>query len=259
MTEFLSRRERREAEKSGQLPTQGASVSAAPSLPIKVELPEAKPEAAPHLGESATLTRRELRERERAGQPSSIRDSAELRTTPAESVSPAPGLQAAVPEEPSVTSSSSPVLPAVSLSAQVNVVEQTAFADPVYMAEPSTNSIVLDRIPDAVGIPLEVAGEVIATGSIAILTEPVDTVLTGPLDDRALDSISANDAVTGAITIVEPVSALEVIKNRPSQSVLPVRSLKSGWWKPVLLAVATLVMIAAAIVAALVIINTLGL
>jgi hypothetical protein len=200
-----------------------------------------------------------LRERERSGQSSSIRDSAERIATPAEAVSPAPGFEAVVAETPSVTSNSSPLLPEVSLSAQVKVVAQTAFADPVYMAEPSTNSIVLDRIPDAVGIPLEVAGELIATGSIAILTEPVDTVLTGPLDDRALDSISANDAVTGAITIVEPVSALEVIKNRPSQSVLPVRSLKSGWWKPVLLAVATLVMIAAAIVAALVIINTLGL
>ena len=263
----MSRRERREAEKSGRIappiqptpePKRVALVETDSSQPlVKAQLETNQVSQPPALP-----SRRQLRE---GGRTESL-SPANAALTATDSVllprevdevakgeSPAPQQQNPAIADPQA------VLPAVSLSSQVSVVEQPAFADPIFSAEPSTNSIVLDRIPDAVGVPIEVTGEIITTGSIAILTEPVNTVLTGPLDDRALDSISANDAVTGAITVVEPVSALQVIKNRPIQSVLPVRGLRSGWWKPVLLAAATIAMVAAAVAAALVIINTLGL
>jgi hypothetical protein len=239
----MSRRERREAEQAGRIaaPHQPDPDLARVAL-VQSESSQPTPQAQVESGQlsdaPALLSRRDLRDRERTGLVSRMRTA----VTPTET-----------------DASRQEVLPEISLSSQVSVVEKPAFADPIYSAEPSTNSIVLDRIPDAVGVPIEVTGEIITTGSIAILTEPVNTVLTGPLDDRALDSISANDAVTGAITVVEPVSALQVIKNRPIQSVLPVRSLRSGWWKPLLLAAATLAMVAAAVAAALVIISTLGL
>lgn len=250
----MSRRERREAEKAGQLPTEAPKPETPnqQSIPVLTSTTQAasvvSSESASLASGAAPLSRRELRELERSGASSSQTAG----TTAGTTAQVDPQAKIAAPE-PVI------VLPELSFSSQVSVVERPSFTDPVYAAEPSTNSIVLDRIPDAVGVPIEVTGEIITTGSIAILTEPVNTVLTGPLDDRALDSISANDAVTGAITIVEPVSALEVIKSRPNQSVLPERSLRTGWWKPLLLAVATLAMVAAAIAAAFVIINTLGL
>lgn len=251
----MSRRERREAERSGQVvsqpdvaPAANQSSSHTGESSVTTSGAQAASSFPTESGDSVLLSRRELRERERRGLPSVIPDVVATEP-PAQSQS----------ETAMSTPQPDIVLPEVSLSSQVNVIEAPTFVDPAYSSEPSTNSIVLDRIPDAVGVPIEVTGEIITTGSIAILTEPVDTVLTGPLDDRALDSISANDAVTGAITIVEPVSALQVIKNRPHQSVLPERSLKSGWWKPILFALATIGMVAAAVVAAFVIIETLGL
>ncbi len=265
MTEFMSRRERREAEKSGQLPTETPTTETPnqQSKPVLTSTTQAasvvSSESASLASGSAPLSRRELRELERSGASSSQISGTTAGTTAQTTVALSETIAQIDPQAKVAAPEPAIVLPEVSLSSQVSVVERPSFADPVYAAEPSTNSIVLDRIPDAVGVPIEVTGEIITTGSIAILTEPVNTVLTGPLDDRALDSISANDAVTGAITIVEPVSALEVIKSRPNQSVLPERSLRTGWWKPLLLAVATLAMVAAAVAAAFVIINTLGL
>ena len=267
MTEFMSRRERREAEKAGRSVVPTASTADLPEAvgPARQTFSSAGQqgsESGDSAGVSQLLSRRELRERERSGTVSRIRNVVAVPDSTDSAVEAASAPEAAsvaVPPKQTEVSTPQVVLPEVSLGSQVSVVERPEFSDPVFSAEPSTNSIVLDRIPDAVGVPIEVTGEIITTGSIAILTEPVNTVLTGPLDDRALDSISANEAVTGAITVVEPVSALQVIKNRPVQSVLPVRSLRSGWWKPLLLAAATLAMVAAAVTAALVIINTLGL
>ena len=131
------------------------------------------------------------------------------------------------------------------------------FAGANFLAEPSTQSIILDVAPEAIALPIE-TGEVAITGSIAILAEPTTGSITGGLDGLALDRLEQQDAVTGVISIVEPISALSIINERVNVGVVPQSVLRRGWWRPWLIGLAGLLMAIAAILATITIINALG-
>jgi hypothetical protein len=60
------------------------------------------------------------------------------------------------------------------------------------------------------------------------------------------------------ISIVEPVSALEIINQRVNVGVVPKSVLRKGWWRPWVMGVAGVIMAVAAIVATITILNALG-
>ena len=127
------------------------------------------------------------------------------------------------------------------------------------LAEPSTQSIVLDIAPEAIAIPLE-TGEISSSssGSIEIIAEPVTGANTAGLDGVELDQIDTMDAVTGVISIVEPVSAIELINQRTTLGVVPEAVLKKGWWQPWAVAGLGGLLVIVTIYAAITIISALG-
>jgi hypothetical protein len=125
------------------------------------------------------------------------------------------------------------------------------------LAEPSTQSIVLEVAPEAIALPIE-TGEIAITGSITVLTDPNTGSMTAGLDGLDLDNADRQDAVTGVISIVEPVSALDIINSRVNVGVVPKSVLRKGWWRPWAMGVAGVIMAVAAILATITILNALG-
>jgi len=121
-------------------------------------------------------------------------------------------------------------------------------------SEPSTQSIILDVAPEAISLPIE-TGEIIITGSILVLTDTASNTITDSLDGMALDNADRQDAVTGIISIVEPISALELISARIDVGVVPKAVLRKGWWRKWALAVIALGMVIAAFIATITIMN----
>ena len=262
MTEQLTRRQLRELERTGQLPAPTIEAEftnqQTPEPEFQADVRDlemtyiaaaTEPEALIPVG----LTRRELRELERNGQ-----------------VAPAPNL----PEvSPPVTDSVEISLPDVDVddekvaSAELEQIVESDFSaldlPPAdftgtnLLAEPSTQSIVLEVAPEAIALPIE-TGEIAITGSITVLTDPGTGSITGGLDGIELDNADRQDAVTGVISIVEPVSALEIINQRVNVGVVPKSVLRKGWWRPWAMGVAGLVMAVAAILATITILNALG-
>ena len=137
--------------------------------------------------------------------------------------------------------------------------ERTApdFSSSSMLAEPSTQSIVLDVAPEAISLPLD-TGEILSTGSIVILPDPVTGSLTGALDGLNVDDADRLDAVTGVITTVEPVSALDVINQRVTVGVVPGDMLRKGWWQPWAYGALGLGLAVATIIATITIVTALG-
>ena len=259
MTEQLTRRQLRELERTGQLPP--AAIEPEPVVEEFVtdfEAPQtvpsfsaetSQPQAAAPIG----LTRRELRELERSGK--------------------LPEVQAPTEEARPATDSVEITLPDVEVEdekiasaelEQIVVSDFSAldlppadFTGTNLLAEPSTQSIVLDVAPEAIALPIE-TGEIAITGSITVLTDPTTGSMTGGLDGIELDNADRQDAVTGVISIVEPVSALDIINQRVNVGVVPKSVLRKGWWRPWAMGVAGLVMAVAAILATITILNALG-
>lgn len=144
-------------------------------------------------------------------------------------------------EEPSAISSLDAEIP------------EQGFRGANYLGEPSTQSIMLEVAPEAISLPLD-TGEVFSTGSISILSEPTGSI-TGSLDGIDLDS---EEAVTGIISIVEPVSARDLIDERSPLGVVPSGVLLKGWWRPWAVGAFSLAMAIAAILASITIFNALG-
>ena len=254
MTQFMTRRERREAERAGLIapeatPTQDSVEPieyTEPEVPEVIEAPVvlsqeeiAAEEVAP---EPVFLTRRERRLLEERGE-----------------------LPASEPEQVSLNTNSAPqvVIPDVEMPV---LQPNHSIEDPVadftganLLAEPSTQSIVLDIAPEAIAIPLE-TGEISSSssGSIEIIAEPVTGANTAGLDGVELDQIDTMDAVTGVISIVEPVSAIELINQRTTLGVVPEAVLKKGWWQPWAVAGLGGLLVIVTIYAAITIISALG-
>jgi hypothetical protein len=259
LTEQLTRRQLRELERTSQLPPAAiepepvveefvADFEASQTVPsFSTETSQAQ--AAAPVG----LTRRELRELERSGK--------------------LPEVQAPTEEARPATDSVEITLPDVEVEdekiasaelEQIVVSDFSAldlppadFTGTNLLAEPSTQSIVLDVAPEAIALPIE-TGEIAITGSITVLTDPTTGSMTGGLDGIELDNADRQDAVTGVISIVEPVSALDIINQRVNVGVVPKSVLRKGWWRPWAMGVAGLVMAVAAILATITILNALG-
>ena len=122
-----------------------------------------------------------------------------------------------------------------------------------YLGEPSTQSIVLDVAPEAMSLSVS-TGEIFTTGSIAILPD-TSGATTGTLDGMDLDQ---EEAVTGVISIVDPVSARDLIDERSPLGVVPSGILRKGWWRPWAVGAFSIAMAITAILASITIFNALG-
>ena len=254
MTQFMTRRERREAERAGLIapeatPTQDSVEPiehTEPEAPEVIEAPvvlsQAEIAAEEVAPEPVFLTRRERRLLEERGE-----------------------VPASEPERVPLNTNSAPqvVIPDVEmpvLQPNHSIEEPVAdFTGANLLAEPSTQSIVLDIAPEAIAIPLE-TGEISSSssGSIEIIAEPVTGANTAGLDGVELDQIDTMDAVTGVISIVEPVSAIELINQRTTLGVVPEAVLKKGWWQPWAVAGLGGLLVIVTIYAAITIISALG-
>lgn len=263
MTQFMTRRERREAERAGLIPAAESVVESPiteeaepvdaprPEVQIEPEVIEAPlivqmPPPAAELSQPLhtpppLLSRRERRLMEEQGQsPVAL---------PVEPEAPNPAPTVVIPDV------EMPVL-----EPDHSIEEPVAdFTGSNLLAEPSTQSIILDIAPEAIAIPLE-TGEIStsSSGSIEIIAEPITGANTAGLDGIELDQIDTMDAVTGVISIVEPISAIEVINQRASLGVVPEAVLKKGWWQPWALAGLGGVLVIVTIYAAITIISALG-
>jgi hypothetical protein len=135
-------------------------------------------------------------------------------------------------------------------------IPEASFTGQNLLAEPSTESIVLERAPEAIALPIE-TGEITITGSIQVISDPVTGPTTATLDGMQLDD-EDGDSVTGVISVVEPISALELIHKRASLGVVPSSVLRRGWWKPWLIGSLATAMAAAAIYAVVTILSLVG-
>lgn len=137
-------------------------------------------------------------------------------------------------------------------------VEPANFVGKNLLAEPSTQSIVLDVIPDAVTMPINMSADGLTTGSISIIPEQSVSDVTGAIAGIKTDESTLKDTVTGAVSVIEPVSALAVIAERRHHAVLPMTSLRRGWWQPYAVAVGIFAMIGAAAYAVFLILEVLN-
>lgn len=142
--------------------------------------------------------------------------------------------------------------------AQVFDVPATDFTGQNYLAEPTTASIVLERAPEAISIPIDTA-EIAITGSIAVVTDSITSPTSATFDGAELDRISlSQDAVTGVMSVVEPISALELIQQRADEGVVPVAVLRKGWWKAWAIGIGSVLLAVGAVVAIFLIFTALG-
>lgn len=140
----------------------------------------------------------------------------------------------------------------------VDEVTSANFQGKNLLAEPSTQSIVLDVIPDAVTMPINMSNDGLATGSISIIPEQSVSDVTGAIAGIKTDESTLKDTVTGAVSAIEPVSALAVIAERRHHAVLPMTSLRRGWWQPYAVAVGIFAMIGASAYAVFLILEVLN-
>jgi hypothetical protein len=283
----LTRRQLRELERAGQLPEQSISVSdasGAPNLTVTLEpvvssIPVVSlglnADAVVEVDSDRPLTRREMRLRAEAestntSQISTVNRAAALAKSlaPADIEVAAPQIEAqqaeplrrfevpavglrrsqrAVPQEPRVEQSTD-FMEVVDVE-----IPEDGLRGANYLGEPSTQSIVLEVAPEAISLATD-TGEVFTTGSIAILPDTTGST-TGALDGIDLDS---EEAVTGVISVVDPVSARDLIDQRSPLGVVPSNVLRKGWWRPWAVGALSVAMAIAAILASITIFNALG-
>lgn len=243
MTEYPTRRALREAERLGSVGTAPNPSAISDSEPRPQHAAPEPPESSGQDSFSATvgLTRRQLRERGlTAAEETTLAE-------PAKTEQPIrPGSRRSLRSSPAI-----PVEPP-----QIDVPDPE-FTGQNLLAEPSTASIVLERAPEAIELPID-TGELTVTGSIQVITGPISSPSTATVDSVAMDEELDEDAVTGVLSTVEPISALELIGERSSTGVVPSSALKRGWWKPLALAVVALLLAVATIWATITILGAVG-
>jgi hypothetical protein len=262
LTEQLTRRQLRELERSGQLPTSVVEAEPVKQDTFETQTPASYDEPQPSYVASepiATeaapvgLTRRELRELERKGKLPEAKTVPEVAKPVTDSVEiTLPDIQV---DDEKVASKELEQIVDSDFSALD--LPPADFTGTNLLAEPSTQSIVLEVAPEAIALPIE-TGEIAITGSITVLTDPNTGSMTAGLDGIELDNADRQDAVTGVISIVEPVSALDIINQRVNVGVVPKSVLRKGWWRPWAMGIAGVVMAVAAILATITILNALG-
>lgn len=133
--------------------------------------------------------------------------------------------------------------------------EEPLFTGTNLLAEPSTQSIILEWTTEAISLPMD-TGEIFTTGSISIVSDPATGAQTAGFD---LDGITEDqDSVLGFVSTVSPISAMALIDQRSSMGVVPQSVLRRGWWKPWALTACALVLAIAAILATITILGAIG-
>lgn len=230
MTQYATRREQREAERRGVV----TEVVAAPE-------PVAQPVTTLPNVDIKNLTRRQMKEL-------GLFDNPEKLLT-------APVATVAAPEAPKPESVSQPL----SLSVPEFEFPKTDFNEQNFLAEPTTASIVLERAPEAIVLPLDTGEIAITTNSIQVVTDPITSPTTGNFDGSELDQIIlSDDAVTGVISVVEPISALDLIDQRAGSGVVPASVLSKGWWKPWAIGIGAILLTVTAVLAIFFMLNAVG-
>ena len=145
--------------------------------------------------------------------------------------------------------------PAISeeLEAVEVLIPEDGFRGSNYLGEPSTQSIMLEVAPEAITLPAD-TGEIFTTGSITILAESTGSI-TGSLDGVELDS---DEAVTGVISVVDPVNARDLIDERSPLGLVQDKVLRRGWWRPWVVGGLAILLAITAILASIAILNALG-
>lgn len=274
MTE-LTRRQMRELERNGQVATVTEPAPAAVAVaPAAIEFIPVKSADTPVV----LTSRRQLREAQPVAQPhvnSTVQEELPVESATPPQEAPVAELPKYVKPEPIAPRRLAPVPPVGSRRAlretsaavppvrpepleaiepiEVEIPED-GFRGANYLGEPSTQSIMLEIAPEAIALPLD-TGEVFTTGSIAILPEAPGPS-TGGLDGAELDT--TEDAVTGVLSIVDPVSAKTLIDERSPLGVVPEGVLRKGWWRPWVVGFISVAMALAAIFASITILNALG-
>lgn len=230
MTQYTTRRELREAERRGLVP----QFTAQPE-------PAAQPASTLPNVDLKNLTRRQMKELGLFDNP--------------EKLFAAPAAPVAVPEEPKPESISQPLpltIPEIDFP-------KTDFNEQNFLAEPTTASIVLERAPEAIVLPIDTGEIAITTNSIQVVTDPMTSPTTGNFDGSELDQIIlSDDAVTGIISVVEPISALDLIDQRAASGVVPSSILSKGWWKPWAIGIGAILLTVAAVLAIFFMLNAVG-
>lgn len=230
MTQYATRRELREAERRGLVP----QVTAEPE-------PAAQPATTLPNVDLKNLTRRQMKELGLFDNP--------------EKLLAAPAAPVAVPEAPKPESISQPLplaIPEIDFP-------KTDFNEQNFLAEPTTASIVLERAPEAIVLPIDTGEIAITTNSIQVVTDPMTSPTTGNFDGSELDQIIlSDDAVTGIISVVEPISALDLIDQRAASGVVPSSVLSKGWWKPWAIGIGAILLTVAAVLAIFFMLNAVG-
>jgi hypothetical protein len=230
VTQYATRRELREAERRGLVPQ--VTVEPEPAAGPMTSLPNV---------DLKNLTRRQMKELGLFDNP--------------EKLLAAQVVPVAVPEAPKPESVSQP------LPLTVPDIEfpKTDFNEQNFLAEPTTASIVLERAPEAIVLPIDTGEIAITTNSIQVVTDPITSPTTGNFDGSELDQIIlSDDAVTGVISVVEPISALDLIDQRAASGVVPSSVLSRGWWKPWAIGIGAILMTVAAVLAIFFMLNAVG-
>jgi len=124
-------------------------------------------------------------------------------------------------------------------------------------SEPSTESIVLETMPEAISMPIE-TGEIAITGSIEVISGPMTGLGTAALEGMDGLDTEEGESVTGVISTVEPISALQLIDERSSFVAVPTKVLRKGWWKPYAVGVGAIGLVVAAILSVMTILSAVG-
>lgn len=253
MTEYPTRRALREAERGGapaavvvektEVESTSDPSNEQAQSPAPVEMPTGQ-----------QLTRRQLREMG-SNAPVVTPSPVEAKTETAWERQQAPARPAA-PARPGSRRALRDRVPTPVEVPDIEVLEP-GFTGQNLFAEPSTAAIVLEKAPEAIELPIE-TGELTVTGSIQIVTGPITSPSASTVDSVALDDELAEDAVTGVLSTTAPVSALELIGVRGAAGVVPRKTLRKGWWRPLVYAIAAIALALATIWATMTILGAVG-
>lgn len=241
MTQHLTRRELREAERRGLSPANVATAQT-PTASATSGLQQATT-TAPSEGSTQQMTRRQMREMGLLGSSAKV----DAPSTPS--------TRSALPDSRRARRAASPV--PETIDAPVIDVPEPTFTGQNLLSEPSTASIVLDQMPEAIALPIE-TGEIAITGSIEVISGPMTGPSTAALE--GMDGIDSDDSesVTGVISTVEPISALQLIDERSGFVAVPSKVLRRGWWKPWAVGAGSIALLVSAILSVMTILSAVG-
>jgi hypothetical protein len=203
--EYRSRRERREAERAGLLPSEGTAE--VKSHPAESSTKTVTNEVS--KSESRFPSRRELRKRNGS---SSTAEPEQANDQP-------PSFDQYEEVEPeSKPQDNFEAKEEVNLSSEIEAESQPLTAKS-YIYQESSNTVTIDSIPDSLSTD---NGDLLLTNSESIeVVTGSHSSMSAVMDDLKYDSEDQKDTVTGRISLVDPVSAKLVADSREPEIIVP--------------------------------------